>query len=115
MDTSIIGCPKTSAIDLAQGNNIRKYRIRAYKGKQTWFKLLIPLELWQAHFDAPEGEEPVALDMEGMGKGQIWINGQSVGRYWTAYARGNCSRCNYATTFRPPKCQLGCGQPTQRW
>ncbi|PKI54810.1 hypothetical protein CRG98_024824 [Punica granatum] len=53
--------------------------------------------------------------MEGMGKGQIWINGQSIGRYWTAYATGNCDGCNYAGTFRPPKCQLGCGQPTQRW
>ncbi|XP_004146490.1 beta-galactosidase 3 [Cucumis sativus] len=74
-----------------------------------------PLTWHKAYFDAPEGEEPLALDMEGMGKGQIWINGQSIGRYWTAYARGNCSRCNYATAFRPPKCQLGCGQPTQRW
>jgi len=27
----------------------------------------------------------LALDMEGMGKGQIWINGQSIGRYWTAF------------------------------
>lgn len=74
-----------------------------------------PLTWHKAYFDAPEGEEPLALDMEGMGKGQIWINGQSIGRYWTAYARGNCSHCNYATAFRPPKCQLGCGQPTQRW
>jgi len=53
--------------------------------------------------------------MEGMGKGQIWINGQSIGRYWTAFATGNCNDCNYAGSFRPPKCQLGCGQPTQRW
>ncbi|KAJ0098094.1 hypothetical protein Patl1_29003 [Pistacia atlantica] len=49
-----------------------------------------------AYFNAPEGDEPLALDMQGMGKGQIWINGQSIGRYWTAYANGNCSGCNYA-------------------
>ncbi|XP_022132466.1 beta-galactosidase 3 [Momordica charantia] len=74
-----------------------------------------PLTWHKSNFDAPEGDEPLALDMKGMGKGQIWINGQSIGRYWTAYATGNCDECNYAGTFRPPKCQQGCGQPTQRW
>ncbi|KAG6767877.1 hypothetical protein POTOM_026766 [Populus tomentosa] len=74
-----------------------------------------PLTWHKAYFNAPEGDEPLALDMEGMGKGQIWINGQSVGRYWTAYASGNCNGCSYAGTFRPTKCQLGCGQPTQKW
>ena len=69
----------------------------------------------QAYFNAPKGDEPLALDMEGMGKGQIWINGQSIGRYWTAYASGDCNGCSYTGTFRPPKCQVGCGQPTQRW
>ncbi|WJX88537.1 Beta-galactosidase 3 [Trifolium repens] len=74
-----------------------------------------PLTWHKTNFDAPEGDEPLALDMEGMGKGQIWINGQSIGRYWTAFANGNCNDCNYEGSFRPEKCQLGCGQPTQRW
>ncbi|KAK7307507.1 hypothetical protein VNO77_40637 [Canavalia gladiata] len=74
-----------------------------------------PLTWHKTYFNAPEGNEPLALDMEGMGKGQIWINGQSIGRYWTAPASGNCDDCSYAGTFRPPKCQVGCGQPTQRW
>ncbi|PON99542.1 Glycoside hydrolase [Trema orientale] len=74
-----------------------------------------PLTWHKTYFNAPEGDEPLALDMEGMGKGQIWINGQSIGRYWTAYANGNCNGCSYAGGFKPPKCQLGCGQPTQRW
>ncbi|PIN16631.1 Beta-galactosidase [Handroanthus impetiginosus] len=74
-----------------------------------------PLTWHKAYFDAPDGDEPLALDMSSMGKGQLWVNGQSLGRYWTAYAAGNCNGCNYAGTYRPPKCQLGCGQPTQRW
>ncbi|KAL1810172.1 hypothetical protein ACET3Z_027162 [Daucus carota] len=74
-----------------------------------------PLTWHKAEFDAPEGDEPLALDLQSMGKGQVWINGQSIGRYWTAYAAGNCNECNYAGAFRPPKCQQGCGQPTQRW
>jgi len=75
------------------------------------------LSCWdvQAYFDAPGGNEPLALDMRSMGKGQVWINGQSIGRYWLSYAKGDCSSCGYPGTFRPPKCQLGCGQPTQRW
>ncbi|KAI3461948.1 hypothetical protein Pfo_018611 [Paulownia fortunei] len=74
-----------------------------------------PLTWHKAYFDAPDGDEPLALDMGSMGKGQLWVNGQSLGRYWTAYATGNCNGCSYTGTFRPPKCQLGCGQPTQRW
>ncbi|KAH7566338.1 hypothetical protein JRO89_XS08G0140000 [Xanthoceras sorbifolium] len=74
-----------------------------------------PLTWHKAYFNAPEGDEPLALDMLGMGKGQIWINGQSIGRYWTAYASGNCNGCSYTGAYRPTKCQLGCGQPTQRW
>ncbi|KAL3844711.1 hypothetical protein ACJIZ3_002114 [Penstemon smallii] len=74
-----------------------------------------PLTWHKAYFGAPDGDEPLALDMSSMGKGQIWINGKSLGRYWTAYASGNCNGCSYTGTFRPPKCQLGCGQPTQKW
>lgn len=74
-----------------------------------------PLTWHKAYFNAPDGDEPVAMDMGSMGKGQLWVNGQSLGRYWTAYATGKCNGCNYAGTYRPFKCQLGCGQPTQRW
>ncbi|KAJ7966808.1 Beta-galactosidase [Quillaja saponaria] len=73
------------------------------------------LKWHKAYFNAPEGNEPLALDMRSMGKGQVWINGQSIGRYWMAYANGDCDTCTYSGTFRPSKCQLGCGQPTQRW
>jgi len=42
----------------------------------TWFR---------THFDAPEGRDPVAIRMTGMGKGMIWVNGQNIGRYWMSY------------------------------
>lgn len=38
----------------------------------------------QAYFDAPEGNNPVAITMDSMQKGLIWINGNSIGRYWTS-------------------------------
>ncbi|PNX57329.1 beta-galactosidase 3-like protein, partial [Trifolium pratense] len=72
------------------------------------------LKWHKAYFNAPNGIEPLALDMSSMGKGQVWINGQSIGRYWMVYAKGNCNGCNYAGTYRQAKCQIGCGQPTQR-
>ncbi|KAL4013236.1 hypothetical protein IC575_025398 [Cucumis melo] len=74
-----------------------------------------PLTWYKAYFDAPEGDEPLALDMGSMQKGQVWINGQNVGRYWTIIANGNCTDCSYSGTYRPWKCQFDCGHPTQQW
>lgn len=74
-----------------------------------------PLTWYKAYFNAPQGNEPLALDLGSMGKGQVWINGQSIGRYWTAYAKGECRECSYTGTYRQAKCQYGCGKPTQRW
>ncbi|RIA04457.1 hypothetical protein BRARA_K01318 [Brassica rapa] len=74
-----------------------------------------PLTWHKTYFDAPEGDEPLALDMEGMGKGQILVNGESIGRYWTTFATGDCGNCSYTGTYKPNKCLSGCGQPTQRY
>ncbi|XP_011093727.1 beta-galactosidase [Sesamum indicum] len=75
-----------------------------------------PLTWYKTTFDAPEGSDPLAIDMISMGKGEIWINGQSIGRHWPGYkAKGSCGECNYAGTFSEKKCQRGCDQPSQRW
>ncbi|KAG5243508.1 beta-galactosidase [Salix suchowensis] len=75
-----------------------------------------PLTWYKTTFDAPQGNDPLALDMSSMGKGQIWINGQNIGRHWPAYvARGGCGECNYAGTFDDKKCRSNCGEPSQRW
>ncbi|PON80795.1 Glycoside hydrolase [Parasponia andersonii] len=97
-----LGSPESvSAVDWMSGS-----LVVANQQPMTWYK---------AYFDEPRGDEPLALDMSSMQKGQIWINGQSIGRYWTTNANGNCNECSYAGTFRPPKCQVGCNQPTQKW
>ncbi|XP_059453357.1 beta-galactosidase 16-like [Corylus avellana] len=46
----------------------------------TWYKTL---------FDAPAGEDPVALNLGSMGKGEAWVNGQSIGRYWVSFHTSN--------------------------
>ncbi|XP_030524028.2 beta-galactosidase 13-like [Rhodamnia argentea] len=42
----------------------------------TWYK---------AYFDAPEGNDPVAMQLGTMSKGMAWVNGKSIGRYWSSY------------------------------
>ncbi|GFP93194.1 beta-galactosidase [Phtheirospermum japonicum] len=75
-----------------------------------------PLTWYKTTFDAPAGNDPVALDMWSMGKGEIWVNGESIGRHWPGNtAKGSCGECNYAGAFGETKCLSGCGQPSQRW
>ncbi|KAL2231696.1 UNVERIFIED_CONTAM: Beta-galactosidase 13 [Sesamum indicum] len=44
-----------------------------------------PVTWYKTYFDAPEGNNPVALRMMSMAKGMVWVNGQSIGRYWVSY------------------------------
>ncbi|KAF5453009.1 hypothetical protein F2P56_027956 [Juglans regia] len=75
-----------------------------------------PMMWYKTMFNAPAGNSPLALDMSSMGKGQVWINGQSLGRYWPAYeASGTCGECNYAGTYNEKKCLSNCGEASQRW
>ncbi|XP_021747017.1 putative beta-galactosidase [Chenopodium quinoa] len=75
-----------------------------------------PLTWYKTTFNAPAGSDPLAIDMSSMGKGQMWINGESIGRHWPANkASGKCGQCNYAGTFTETKCLGECGKPSQRW
>ncbi|PKA64758.1 Beta-galactosidase 3 [Apostasia shenzhenica] len=77
-----------------------------------------PLTWYQVVLESPKGIDPVGLDMIYMGKGQAWLNGKAIGRYWprTSSTNSNCSAtCNYRGKFFPDKCRTGCGGPTQRW
>ncbi|KAB2085475.1 hypothetical protein ES319_A05G400900v1 [Gossypium barbadense] len=55
----------------------------------TWYKTT---------FDAPIGDEPIALNMSSMQKGAVWVNEQSIGRYWVSFltSKGNPSQTLYA-------------------
>lgn len=75
-----------------------------------------PLTWYRTIFSAPAGNAPLALDMGSMGKGQVWVNGQSIGRYWPAYkASGSCGYCSYTGTYSEKKCLSNCGEASQRW
>ncbi|KAG9445334.1 hypothetical protein H6P81_016674 [Aristolochia fimbriata] len=77
-----------------------------------------PLTWYKAVVDAPYGDDPIGMDMINMGKGQAWLNGEPIGRYWprTSSINDECpASCNYRGKFFPNKCSTGCGEPTQRW
>ncbi|KAL9325195.1 hypothetical protein ACSQ67_005840 [Phaseolus vulgaris] len=72
----------------------------------TWYK---------AYFDGPGGLDPVALDLKSMGKGQAWVNGHHIGRYWTRVSpKSGCKQvCDYRGAYDSDKCSTNCGKPTQ--
>ncbi|CAK9159233.1 unnamed protein product [Ilex paraguariensis] len=76
----------------------------------TWYKTT---------FKAPLGKDPVVLNMQGLGKGNAWVNGNSIGRYWPSYIaeEDGCSTeaCDYRGPYDSNKCASNCGQPTQIW
>lgn len=68
-------------------------------------------------FVAPGGTSPFVIDFTGMGKGQAWVNGQSIGRYWpsnVANPNGKCTdTCDYRGNYDQNKCLKNCGKATQ--
>ncbi|CAH1432299.1 unnamed protein product [Lactuca virosa] len=78
--------------------------------KMIWYKTT---------FKAPLGNEPVSLDLEGLGKGVAWVNGNNIGRYWPSYIaqETGCSNeaCDYRGPYNNTKCVTNCGKPTQKW
>ncbi|MCH91901.1 beta-galactosidase 7-like [Trifolium medium] len=75
----------------------------------TWYKTT---------FKTPEGTDSVVLDCLGLTKGQAWINGHSIGRYWPtmiADTNGCSDKCDYRGSYGADKCLSGCGEPSQRF
>ncbi|KAL0554065.1 hypothetical protein IC582_007976 [Cucumis melo] len=56
--------------------------------------------------------------MQGMGKCQVWVNGQNIGRFWPFIITSNNSciaTCDYRGAYNLSKCVENCGNPLQRW
>jgi len=53
---------------------------------------------WQCSFSLDETDTPMFLDVNGLTKGQLYLNGHHVGRYWTATPDGKSV---------PPQHQIG--------
>ncbi|XP_052201192.1 beta-galactosidase 6-like isoform X2 [Diospyros lotus] len=71
---------------------------------------------YKTTFQAPKGSGPLSVNLASMGKGQAWVNGQSIGRYWPAYispSTGCSKNCDYRGTYDAAKCLKYCGNPAQ--
>ncbi|XP_022141450.1 beta-galactosidase 16 isoform X2 [Momordica charantia] len=55
-----------------------------------------PLTWYKTRFDAPPGDDPIALNLGSMGKGAAWVNGRGIGRYWVSFLTSK-------------------GEPSQKW
>ncbi|KAL9253351.1 Beta-galactosidase 13-like protein [Drosera capensis] len=65
------------------------------------------LAWYKTYFDAPEGNDPVAIYMEKITKGMVWVNGLSIGRCWssflTEYDKPSQSEYHIPRSFLKPK------------
>ncbi|OAE33010.1 hypothetical protein AXG93_1913s1110 [Marchantia polymorpha subsp. ruderalis] len=110
-----------SAASLPVNQPLHWYKVRADLKGVMQFAYGFQLTWKLTTIDAPSGNGPVALDLGTMGKGQAWINGVSIGRYWTLKQTpfldtvGGCSDvCDYRGTYKYNKCTTGCGD-IARW
>lgn len=81
-----------------------------YSGQAlVWYRLSLPLQL---NAD-PAGV--FSLNLASMNKGQAFVNGHAIGRYWTLVGKNehDCAPCDYAGKFDPAYCRTGCGSPSQ--
>ncbi|KAG0485744.1 hypothetical protein HPP92_009823 [Vanilla planifolia] len=90
----------------------------AYKWRYGIIQTRRPFTWYKTTFKAPLGSEPVVVDLLGMGKGEAWVNGQSLGRFWPSYIANpdGCKQvCDYRGMYKDDSCLTGCGEPSQRW
>jgi beta-galactosidase len=70
-----------------------------------------PMTWWRCEVATPPGREPLALDMTGMTKGLIWLNGRCAGRHWLCAAAKSGVAAWQAEALHEDKL----GPPTQRY
>ncbi|KAL5171895.1 Beta-galactosidase [Glycine soja] len=78
---------------------------------KIWYTDAIPTQrifVWyKTTFKSPIGDDPVVVDLSGLGKGHAWVNGNSIGRYWSSYLadENGCSpKCDYRGAYTSNKC-----------
>ncbi len=74
-------------------------------------KSVKPLTWLKTTFARPKGPGPWALDLAGMIKGMIWLNGRCLGRYWLAIGDGPTPDWPKQNGVR----DQDRGEPTQRY
>ncbi|KAF3772485.1 Beta-galactosidase 15 [Nymphaea thermarum] len=106
---NLLNSPWTYQVGL-KGEFLKIYDLES-QGSVNWSSTVPPdtstasFTWYKATFSAPDGADPVAIDLGSMGKGQAWVNGKSIGRYWTIVApkHGCPSHCDYRGAYNERK------------
>ncbi|KAK5777378.1 hypothetical protein PVK06_045345 [Gossypium arboreum] len=112
---------KNVTIDLSSNTWKYKVSLKNYSFHQNFLNFssaCLWLIWYKTEFKAPPGTDPVVVDLQGMGKGHAWINGNSIGRFWPARitdSNGYGTECDYRGKYNERKCLSNCGNPSQRW
>ncbi|KAJ2078169.1 hypothetical protein H4R24_004673 [Coemansia sp. RSA 988] len=88
-----------------------------------WYAIELDMDtLTQTQETAQDGEELLyGVDLSSMTKGQLWINGHHLGRYWLRRAPSKenyrpCQKCEYSGWYSPDNmCRQRCGEISQRY
>ncbi|PIA14730.1 hypothetical protein COEREDRAFT_82488 [Coemansia reversa NRRL 1564] len=96
---------------------------KAEPGAQiNWYAIELDNMLINTQDSTQDEEEMLyAVDLASMTKGQLWINGHHLGRYWLRRAPRKehhepCQKCVYNNWYSPDNmCRQHCGEITQRY
>jgi hypothetical protein len=93
----------------------------------TWYKYEIPsTDIHNLLFDAG-GSDIMAksimtrkyvsfsLKLSSMQKGQAYVNGYLIGRYWDQTSEADCKPCEWNGPFNDMKCRMNCGEASQEY
>ncbi|CAA6668431.1 unnamed protein product [Spirodela intermedia] len=89
----MVGLPDSGAYLERRVAGLRRVTIRGSRNRTE--------DLIRYHWDDvrfPPGVDPVALNLGSMGKGEAWVNGLSIGRYWSRVEHrtaGLLNHCKY--------------------
>ncbi|XP_068666380.1 beta-galactosidase 7-like [Aristolochia californica] len=72
---------------------------------------------YRTTFKAPIGLDLDVVNLQTLGKGEAWVNGRSIERFWSNFSTAleRCGECDYHGGYNPGKCAIDCDQPTQKW
>lgn len=82
------------------GNNARK--LAEFKGRPRW---------WRTTFSVSHTDAPLLFDAAGLSKGQLFLNGRNLGRYWVATRTGK--KVPPQTRYYLPEPWLHTGKPNE--
>ncbi|KAJ1725050.1 hypothetical protein LPJ61_005677, partial [Coemansia biformis] len=114
------GDPPVRTTSAAAGPEWRMYDSHTDKqhhGQMRWYAL----DLNSAALAAGGEDQRLGVDLSSMTKGQLWINGHHLGRYWLRRAPSKeshrpCQSCSYGGWYGPDSmCRQRCGEPSQRY